>query len=335
MSGQQAGLCLSCGTPFCPKPTDEVSHERLGNMSLAYIQRQVRINRDAMTKIEHPAFYAVQEGAHVIHETHHRMAILIMAGDRKDTDMYNDDMSKNDGAFPFILAPKSKRKAIPLAAHWLKPSKESRIRMKRLLELCTNAKPTRREVDMNKNYSIVVGCCKSCNSTMTMEYWFRYHLFADYTGPESNPDRIMTEDNIMEIYEVDTNKHENIEDYMHWNSERKKYGEFPSQETPRNKEMMAPAVAYYLNLCLPFGQRHYIHKDGYILNKHLYLEMCWVALEITCLMCEYWRGSGDKENKQGSSKKRNQSHKSPLGAIELYYGYFCWCVFFLIICDFK
>jgi len=327
MSGQQAGLCLSCGTPFCPKPTDEVNHERLGNMSLAYIQRQVRINRDAMTKIEHPAFYAVQEGAHVIHETHHRMAILIMAGDREDKGLEDDDISKDDGAFPFILAPKSKRKPVPLAAHWLKPEKEERLKMKRLLKLCTSIMPTGRGVDMNKNYSIVVGCCKSCNSTMTMEYWFRYHLFADYTGPESNPDKIIQDSEIW-LFEVDTHGHENIEDYMHWKSTDARYGYFPNQDTLRNKEMMAPAIAYYLNLCLPFEPRHDIHKIEKKLNKHLYLEMCWVALEITCLMCEYWRGSGDKENKQGSSKKRNQSHKSPLGAIELYYGYFCWCVFF-------
>lgn len=52
--------------------------------------------------------------------------------------------------------------------------------------------------------------------------------------------------------------------------------------------------------------------------------MCWVVLQTTCLLCEYWRGSGDKVQHEQARIKRYQCHKSPLGAAELYFSYFCW-----------
>ena len=316
-----SGLCLSCGAPFCPKPTDEINTEGLGNMSLAYIQRQVRISKDAMTKIEHPSFYGVQEGAHIIHETHHKMAVLIMARERSDDDMNDPTIDNLDGAFPFLLTPGSKKRNTPLAASWTKPDEENRIKLTGLLNLCTEIEWNESEDDMTKDYSMVVGCCKACNSTMTMEYWFRYHLYAD---KEINPDRVIPDDEI-DIYHIRQTRYSRLDQYKQWQVDSGRFlAAFPNPDTPQNKSMMAPAVAYYLHSCLPFNDSHAIHDGEKTANKALYIEMCWVVLEITCLMCEYWRGSGDKENKRGSSKKRNQSHKSPLGAIELYFGYFCW-----------
>ena len=323
MSGQQAGLCLACGAPFCPKPTDEINAEGLGNMSLAYIQRQVRISKDAMTKIEHPSFYSVQEGAHIIHETHHKIAVLIMARERDDVNLTNTDVVDRDGAFPFMLTPGSKR-STPLTARWGKPGGDVRIKLTRLLEMCTEIDIKEEWNDMTRDYSILVGCCKSCNSTMTMEYWFRYHLYADKEGNESNPERVLPDEPIT-IYQIEQTRNKRLDQFREWTSDdSNEWGTFPNHNTPQNKSMMAPAVAYYLHLCLPFEDDHEIHSEEKMQNKTLYVEMCWVVLEITCLMCEYWRGSGDKENKHGSSKKRNQSHKSQLGAIELYFGYFCW-----------
>lgn len=52
--------------------------------------------------------------------------------------------------------------------------------------------------------------------------------------------------------------------------------------------------------------------------------MCWVVMQTTCLLCEYWRGSRDMVQHERASIKRYQCHKSPLGAAELYFSYFCW-----------
>lgn len=324
MATQQAGLCLSCGAPFCPKPTDEINYDSLGNMSLAYINRQVRINKDAMTKIEHPAFYGVQESSHIIHKSHHRGAVKIMANERADTDITDNQIDQKNGLFPFILAPESKKNSRPMVAEWNVPDSENRINLTSLSTLCAEIeKGSKDGDDMNKDYTLMAGCCKSCNSTMTMEYWFRYHLYADEEGEERNRHRII-QDSPITLYNVKIDGGiKNIEKYDKWRK-KERVGDFPDHDTPRNKEYMAPAVAYYLHLCLPFEDHHLLHDDEKERNKSLYVELCWVVLEIACLMCEYWRGSGDKENKQGSSKKRNQSHKSPLGAIELYFGYFCW-----------
>jgi hypothetical protein len=293
-------------------------------MSLAYIHRQVRINKDAMTKIEHPAFYGVQEASHIIHKTHHRGAVKIIALYRDDEDLTNPDADSADGMFPFIVTPESKNNKRPVLAEWSRPSIDERLKFTKLVELCTEIQSTGRDVDMTNDYTLMIGCCKSCNSTMTMEFWFRYHLFADEEDPNAgNPNRIIRGSPIYLRNVRITGGIQNLDDYNKWTA-NSDIGNFPSNDTPGNKNYMAPAVAYYLHMCLPYDRGHALHTEGKALNKVLYVEMCWVVLEITCLMCEYWRGSGDKENKQGSSKKRNQSHKSPLGAIELYFGYFCW-----------
>lgn len=86
---------------------------------------------------------------------------------------------------------------------------------------------------------------------------------------------------------------------------------------------MGAAVGYYLDLCLP-PNGHALRDNAHRQHLALYVHMCWVILEVTCLLCEYWRGTGDAEQNARRGKKRTQCAKSPLGAAELYFSYFCW-----------
>jgi len=103
------------------------------------------------------------------------------------------------------------------------------------------------------------------------------------------------------------------------NTQRKeeREGEFPSD---RKFDILTPAVAYFLFLCWP-PLDNALHSDENIVKLQLYTEMSWMILQVTCLLCEYWRGSSD------SGRKWRQSPKSALGAAELYFSFFCWRIF--------
>lgn len=86
---------------------------------------------------------------------------------------------------------------------------------------------------------------------------------------------------------------------------------------------MSAAVFLYLNYCTQENLR--IRSKDFVYHV-LYNYSCWLILEVTCLLCEYWRGSQDSEHHEGRTLKRNQCHKSALGAAELYFSYFCWSI---------
>lgn len=79
-------------------------------------------------------------------------------------------------------------------------------------------------------------------------------------------------------------------------------------------------MAYYLYLCWPPAGSE-IRRQPNIVKMQVYTEMSWMILQVTCLLCEYWRGSSDREGKW------RQSPKCALGAAELYFSYFCFRIF--------
>lgn len=127
------------------------------------------------------------------------------------------------------------------------------------------------------------------------------------------------------MFRVNTQDRPALEDATDYWQEDTSEGTYPQRRYRASHDIMSPAVAYYLTMCLP-ERDHMIHRNEGLLHRSLYVHMCWVVLEVTCLLCEYWRGSLDMENHERRQQKRYQCHKSPLGAAELYFSYFCWRV---------
>lgn len=157
---------------------------------------------------------------------------------------------------------------------------------------------------------------------MTMEFWFRYHLFG-----RDNPHKIIR-DRSVRVYRADTQGLPPTEipsrAYGAWLPVNPALGRYPPVNNVRTEDIMSPAVARFLYLCWP-NNAHALRAgvDGLKLFTHL----AWVAMEVTCLLCEYWRGSRDAEQHESRELKRNQCEKSAIGAAELYFSYFCWRAF--------
>lgn len=117
-----------------------------------------------------------------------------------------------------------------------------------------------------------------------------------------------------------------IEDSDQWtvhDETRDEEGTYPEATYRKTRDIMSAAVAYYLDMCAPRAGHVLLHNES-VENFKLYIHMCWVVMQTTCLLCEYVRGSRDMVQHERAGIKRNQCHKSPLGAAELYFSYFCW-----------
>lgn len=140
-------------------------------------------------------------------------------------------------------------------------------------------------------------------------------------GSENNPACVIPDESI-EVYNASKSRLARIDDYESWTRGRQE-GDYPTAIYSKSKDIMSAAIYYYLEYCTPTNLKT-LEKGAK--QQELFLHMSWVILEVTCLLCEYWRGSQDSEHREGRTLKRNQCHKSALGAAELYFSYFCWSI---------
>lgn len=157
----QCGLCLSCGAPFLPAGEDMVAYDRLGNISVFYFQKLVRNNHVMQQSIRKPTFCAKGHQSHILHKTHHRHAVE-----------YSTKQPRQDGLFPFLRNPTGKTPT-PLLADFDYPDDKDCIKFTKLDSVLFKIET---DGEFPIDYNRMVFCCSDCNHTMTMEFWFRYHL---------------------------------------------------------------------------------------------------------------------------------------------------------------
>ena len=161
-----SGLCLSCGAPFIPIGEDMVEYDRLGNISIFYLQKMTRRDPVMLATIKKPTFCSGPHSAHILHKSHHYQAVHFMAESRIVS-------PREDDLFPFIRAPTGKKPQRLLAAWELSSDGSDVLSFPALADWIASL-----ETDGNQpaDYLQEVQCCKDCNNSMTMEFWFRYHL---------------------------------------------------------------------------------------------------------------------------------------------------------------
>jgi hypothetical protein len=89
----------------------------------------------------------------------------------------------------------------------------------------------------------------------------------------------------------------------------------------------APSIAYYLHLCLPF--RHAAGHDGFNAftpalrqtGRMLFLQLCWLIMEIACLATLLNEGTVTKRG-----DKRSHGLHQHKGVLDVYVSYFFWRV---------
>lgn len=298
MNEKQFGLCLCCGAPWLPSLENMVQKDCKGSMALLYFEYETRNCKELqelMTSNKQPHFCQSPHKAHIIHQSHHVHAVKSVI-----EKMCSNNKIKN---FECVMNPTGK-KPQKYQASWDKGVR--RIDLNVLYEFIMHDirfPVTPETPEMSHQYNLTVDTCVDCNMCMTMRFWYRYHL---YTNISTNPDRL-----------IPTNA---VSISISTNSRVKKT--YPQDEFRSEEDYFTAYLAYYLQACLPSRLTKPANKMSpkvFTLAKQVYIKLCWIVLQTTCLICEYKRGA---EN----SGKLNQNPKSILGAIELYLSYFGWVI---------
>lgn len=287
-----------------------VEYDRLGNISVFYFQKLVKTNDLLQRTVEHPSFCSKPNASHLLHESHHLHAVeygiehMVVMNQRADA------------LFPFMRTPKGKN-PVAMLATWTALSRRRTLDFQVLSDFIHSLEADGRQ---EPDYHRLVTCCHDCNMTMTMKFWFKYHLCA---GSDVNPSCLIPDGRIR-VWRARLNGRANkLETSQHWT--RGTFEDrYPLSKYSEQHDVLTGMLGYYISaLCLPYRTPD-LFDQAKTDHLRLYLHMCWVVLEVTCLLSEYWRGSRDSENFARRTVKRSQCCKTPLGGAELYFSYFCW-----------
>jgi hypothetical protein len=316
MGDRQCGLCLSCGVPMMPKPEniDTYAVDR-GYLSLMHLNNEFRIAA-SMTKFHNPHFTSIENLAHVCHTSHHQTAVKYMmdthTGDQSVRPVH--DRRRALAAFAYYKTPSTKK--TPQIAWWPRPPKDERIKYRSLRSFITRTvsgvpDPEKaRFVDALdlEDIDVKFKTCRDCNGVMTREARFNELL---------QNERLFTNLGAMTVVNASGG-----------------VGVAPANWTrdgaPRRQDGLAPRLAYYLHLCMPFvsdpahdwfegvaGAGEETHK----VMRKFYVQQAWLVLQVACLC-----GTVERSEVEGGAAL-TAGTKAYTGSLDFYVSYFCWRMF--------
>jgi hypothetical protein len=296
-----------------PRITNFMNVNRKASMRLLQIEMTAERSPqllERMARTNRPTFTAVREKAHVLHRTHHRLAVAYMSLVHRVPQTPVDK-------FAFYVTGATPR---PKIAEWRTPPAEAHIEYADLWLFVLNHKPMLDQVDDSPGeYDLTVDACKDCNIMMTCKFWVKYHL---YTSRAQNDTRVIP-DGVINIYTANMHGHTELrEAQAFWtrqgNANAGGVG-FPTRQYDKRYDYPAAYIAYYIHQCLaplrvvPANTR-IVMKD---MLRRTMARLAWIILQVTCLVCEKQLGA------QKSGQQRRTT-KTLVGNIELYASYFGW-----------
>jgi len=319
MGDQQCGLCLSCGVPMMPKPEslDTYTIDR-GFLSLLHLNNEFRIAA-SMAKFEKPGFTSIVNKAHVFHQAQHKEAVLYMIhkhrGDRDVAEVA--PRARAQRSFTFYLNSTSKTNKQPQIAWWPRPDRDERIKLRKLRAFTTRTVDQATDKDRFGEFLEVDSLeemyktCRDCNSAMTQQARFSALL------QDVDEGGLITDMGNLTVVKAKTRVGDEREDW-------RRDGDAVVQDA------MAPRVAYYLHMCMPYtdnpGQHWFMRVAGAGRRtrramRGFYVQQSWLILQISCLC-----GARQRSEVHGAAKLSN-GYKAYLGSLDFYISYFCWRCF--------
>ena len=333
MSAHQCGLCLSCGAPFFPDVENVQFFNRNGNLSVVYLNTEYVNNADIRRLYTTPRFATRIDQAHVFHESHHAVAIRYMCvrhSDDADVGMLlapNQQVPDQPNApLLYYHAPKSENARGAEAACWRRPARRRRLNMRPLLNLVLRAAdPANASMrPVAQNLDQMYGTCVGCNLIMTQQANFKYLLGCGVAG-RSNVHGGIIDDQPIAQYRMNIHRHALENAYGHWTRGAPNLSVHPALAAG---DSLTSHVAYYLHLCLPYKPVAQPRDEfgARILNRRvrksartLYIEQCWLILEIAALATLLEEGHVTRANPM-LAHGRHQHY----GVLDLYVSFFLW-----------
>lgn len=326
----QCGLCLSCGAPFLPQTTDVDLFRHKANTSVLFLNMEFTGNKDIRRAYEHAKYTGTKDASHLFHDSHHRAALEYMCdhhtgdSDVKWVGPINTGAIVSagpNGPLPYYRAPTSKTSKGPMVATWNRPTRQNRLNFQVLLDgVISAANQTTAGISL-QNYGETQALCRGCNLIMTQENNMNYHLgLARMRRTNEGP--IVAGDRINQ-YNANDRRVDQFSAYGVW---RKAPGAFTRHPDGTPSDDLTPALAYYLHMCLPFLNPP-LEPDPFLtdirnpaMHQHarsLYLQLCWIILEIACVAT--LRDVGRLYAPMGARSHGPQQHA---GVLDLYVSFF-------------
>lgn len=334
MGDSQCGLCLSCGGPFLPEVDDIDFFNRQGNLSILFLNTEFKNSADIRRLYDKAQLVGKRHQAHMFHQSHHATAVNYMCN------MHRDDGDVGHGVVPARNAPVPNQVNAPLlyfhsptskgdkggeAAFWTRPARADRLDMSSLLKVIVSASREPTAMVVEQNLELTHLTCDKCNIIMTQLADFRFLLGYNAAGSKNTRGRIIRGTPIRQYKMRATTPLPDA--FGNW--------EFlapPANVVQRptftDTDSEAPYVAYYLHMCLPFREDGVAHDVFHrrirvpalrASARTLYVEQCWLILEIACLALAVEEG----KVATGTGKLSFGMHQH-LGALDLYVSFFVW-----------
>lgn len=330
MGDNQCGLCLSCGAPFMPDLSQTEFFNRDANLSILFLNTQFAHNPDIMRTYDVPKLCSERQASHMIHRSYHHTALDYMCNRlRGDRDVGNpgamvagyrmQDVANN----AFLYYHTATGNVGPRAACWARPPRDQRLNMRPLLRAIQLASLQPEALPIPQSLAQTYDMCAGCNALMTQKSHMRFLLGVRGAGAKNQRGRILQQAGVIQQFDMTAGRNAPLDRaYGRWRVHRHPHGITSPNLVKADSD--APAIAYYLHLCLPFRNAG---ADGFqMLRANMrdtarahYLQQCWLILEIACLATLL------EENTvtQAHSRKSHGMHQH-LGALDVYVSYFIW-----------
>ena len=325
----QCGLCLSCGAPFLPKADDVDLFRHKGNTSVLFLNMEFQNNRDLRRQYEYAKYAGTQDAAHVFHDSHHRYAIEYMChhhtGDSDVTWGLNPNAlvvpAAQNCPLPYFRTPTSKRGKGPMVATWNRPPQADRLDFSPLLDaviLAANA-GTARPVLLNLGETYAL--CRGCNLIMTQQNNMDFHL--GLRNMRAVNDGPLVQGSPVSQWRANDQRVDQPLAFGRWS---RVLGPPTQHPLGDGTDDLTPLLAYYLHMCLPFValpgspdpfQTRIAAPNMRQPARTLYLELCWVILEVACVAT--LRDLGRLYAPVGARSHGPQQHS---GVLDFYVSYF-------------
>ena len=328
MGDEQCGLCISCGAPFLPSGDEVAFFNKRGNLSILHLNLEFKRNYDLQRRFVSPKFTNIRNDAHIFHVSHHVTALRHMCynhqGDANITPPppIGNSIPMMNGPIPFYKTPSKNQN--PQLAWWNAPDPIDRIDMIPLLNHIMRIAHTNgdRNANFDEDWDTTYITCGDCNALMTQQAYMAYILGLTASS-EMNRYGSIIQGTPIQIMKADPQGRSLPFGYGNWRRARDQH---ITQHPSHNQfDSLTPHVAYYLHLCLPaipMGAADIWNIPGSGQSARiLYLQLCWVILELSCLCTLIDAG------KQSGNGRLSHGFKCHLGAIEFYASYFFWKLF--------
>jgi hypothetical protein len=333
MTDQQCGLCLSCGAPFLPEIDQVDFFNRQANLSVLFLNTEFQENRDIRRMYDIPKLCSKRQASHMIHESYHETALDYMCN-RHDND---NDVGPPAGAAgplpanmriprvnnaPFLYYHTASDKKGAQAATWIRPPRNERIPMSTLITHLRNASHSANARDVPQNLKQTYDMCHACNALMTQKSHWRFLLGVRGAGRKNQRGRVIRTADVITQYKVTPGNRPIERGYGYWRIHRNPQ---PTQSPGLVKsDSDAPCIAYYLHMCLPYRDAagdgfHGFNPPMLRTARALFLQLCWLVMEIACLATLLNEGTVTKRG--GKRSHGMHQHK---GVLDVYVSYFFW-----------